>query len=473
MKFNKNNKYFQWGLATFLIIIASFCLYYLMFHGYKLKESIHGLIGILMPVLFGIIIAYILTPVLNFIEYHILIPFLNKLNWKDSSRRKNFIRGMGILTSVFLLIFIVYTLISMLLSQIVPSLLNLVKNFDHYVNNFVNWLNKMLAEYPNVGDYIIKTVDNYSDELEKWMNDLLFNKTSNLIKTISVSTINILKVLWNVIIGFIISIYLLASKEKFAAQAKKITYALFSQNTANIIINNFRFTNRTFTGFLSGKILDSIIIGMFCFIGTSLMKTPYAALISVIIGVTNIIPFFGPYLGAIPSIILVFIVDPSHPLNSVYFAIFIILLQQFDGNILGPKILGESTGLTGFWVIFAITFFGGLFGIFGMIIGVPIFAVIYAAIKSFINAKLLKKNMSRCTDDYMDVGAIDENGYHIYIPDYKLKKEEKDQSVYGKNFYSSFREMQEQLILYEEKNAAVENSLKASNQDTTETEEKK
>ena len=166
-----------------------------------------------------------------------------------------------------------------------------------------------------------------------------------------------------------------------------------SRSTANIVIRNFRFTHKTFIGFLGGKIVDSIIIGILCFIGTSFMHTPYAALVSVIVGVTNIIPFFGPYLGAIPSTILIFIVDPVHPLNCVYFVIFILALQQFDGNILGPKILGNSTGLSGFWVIFAITFFGGLFGVVGMIVGVPIFAVIYAAIKSLTNALLQKKKL--------------------------------------------------------------------------------
>ncbi|MCR5836653.1 MAG: AI-2E family transporter, partial [Lachnospiraceae bacterium] len=297
-----------------------------------------------------------------------------------------------------------------------------------------------------------------SEELEIWLNDLIFNKSSELIKTVSISALNGVKILWNSIIGFIISVYLLAGKERFAAQAKKILYALFSNNTANIVINNFRFTNKTFTGFLSGKIVDSILIGMFCFIGTSLMHTPYAALISVIIGVTNVIPFFGPYLGAIPSIILVFIVDPMHPLKCVYFALFVLLLQQFDGNVLGPKILGDSTGLTGFWVIFAITFFGGLFSIFGMIIGVPIFAVIYAAVKSFINVKLVKKNLSIQTEDYKDVGAIDESGYHEYIPDYRLAKNERNQSFYGSHFFSNSFDMQNQLkIFIAEKQAIQEN----------------
>ncbi|MDE5894106.1 MAG: AI-2E family transporter, partial [Acetatifactor sp.] len=208
------------------------------------------------------------------------------------------------------------------------------------------------------------------------------------------------------------SIYILGSKEKFAVQAKKLIYACYQPDSANVIINNFRFAHNTFIGFISGKILDSMIIGLLCFIGTTLMQTPYAALISVIIGVTNIIPFFGPFLGAIPSAVLILVVDPMHPLNCVYFIIFILILQQVDGNLIGPKILGDSTGLSGFWVIFAITLFGGLFDVLGMIVGVPIFAIIYAAVRSHVNSALIKKNMPIKSDIYENIECVDDAGIH-------------------------------------------------------------
>ena len=268
----------------------------------------------------------------------------------------------------------------------------------------------------------------------------MLTKTSSFIMTVSLSVISVLKVLWNFIIGFIISIYVLASKEKFTGQAKKFVYAVFHKDIANIIINDFCFTHKTFIGFISGKVLDSIIIGVLCFIGTSILNTPYAALVSVVIGVTNVIPFFGPYLGAIPSIILIFIVDPVHPLNCVYFAIFILILQQFDGNFLGPKILGNSTGLTGFWVIFAITLFGGLLGVFGMIVGVPIFAVIYAAIRSLLDAALRKKQLPTESSKYINVCLVNDEGLHEYTPDYKLKKSERERNSFGEKFVSTLDE---------------------------------
>ena len=431
MKFKLNNKYVRWGLTAFLVIAASICFYYLIFHVSNIRANLAAVGEILLPIMFGLGTAYLLTPILNFVEYKILIAICDKIGIKESARRNKVLRGIGILITAFLFFILIYVLIAMLLSQIVPSIQNIIVNFDTYLNNFTIWLNELLANNPEIKDYVTKNIDRYSNELETWLNNVLLTATSEVIKTVSLSVLSTLGVLWDFIIGFVISIYVLASKETFAGQAKKIVYAVFKQDTANVVINNFRFTHKTFIGFVGGKILDSIIIGILCFIGTTLMKTPYAALVSVIIGVTNIIPFFGPFLGAIPSSILIFVVDLAHPLNCVYFIIFILALQQFDGNILGPKILGNSTGITGFWVIFSITLFGGLFGVLGMIIGVPLFAVLYAMIKSFVNASLRKKKMPEGTNSYIKLGAVDTNGFHEY--------DETDgyQACTGKRFYSS------------------------------------
>lgn len=422
MKINLRNKYIKWGTTAFLVIAASICFYYLMFHGANIKLGIVTATQVVLPVVLGFITAYLLTPVLNIVEYRLLIPFCNRCKIKETKKRNSLIRGCGIIITLFLFIAVIYILISMLLSEIVPSIANIASNFDVYIDNITNWVNKTLEDNPELGSYAIKAIDKYSGELEVWLNDVVFTQSSELIKKVSLSIINVLSILWDFVIGVIIAIYVMASKEKFTGQAKKITYAVFERDTANAVIRNFRFTHRTFIGFIGGKIVDSIIIGLLCFIGTTLMNTPYTVLVSVIIGVTNVIPFFGPFLGAIPCSILIFVVDPTHPLNTVYFAIFILLLQQFDGNILGPKILGDSTGITGFWVIFSITLFGGLFGVLGMIIGVPIFAVIYAAIKSLVNSALQKKELPDTTELYVDLDKVDEDGLHPYVPEYKKPK---------------------------------------------------
>ncbi len=411
MKEKFNNKYFRWGLTAFLVIAAVITFYFLTFHSSNITDKLSGIVKILMPVVFGLVTAYLLTPVLNFTESRLLIPLFDKCKMKNTVRRKKAIRGIGILITAFLFVALIYALVSMLVSQIVPSVEGIIVNFDSYVNNVISWINQTLEDNPEFGEYVTKTIDKFSEQLEEWLNHIIPG-TATLIRTVSVSFMNVLDVLWDFVIGFIISIYVLASKEHFAGQAKKVVYAVFERNTANVIIRNFRFTHRTFIGFMSGKIIDSIIIGILCFIGTTLMETPYAMLISLIIGVTNIIPFFGPFLGAIPSVILIFVVDPMNPLNCVYFALFALALQQFDGNILGPKILGSSTGLAGFWVIFSITLFGGLFGIPGMIVGVPIFAIIYAAVRSMLHTLLENKNLPKETVVYEDVDYIDDTGLH-------------------------------------------------------------
>ena len=305
-----------------------------------------------------------------------------------------------------------YALISMMISQIVPSIQNIIDNYDIYVQNLTEWVNKFVNDENPLKTNVLSLLDTYSANIEQFLNDNILSKTSEIVKTLSLSLLSIFKVCWNFVIGFIISFYLMSNKEHFAVQGKKLLYSIFDKDSANVILNNFRFTHNTFIGFIGGKIVDSIIIGLICFIGTTILRTPYAALVSVIIGVTNIVPLFGPFLGAVPSAILVLIVDPLHPLNCLYFIIFVIVLQQIDGNIIGPKILGNSTGLSSFWVIFAITFFGGMWGIFGMIVGVPLFAVIYAAIRSIINGGLIKKSLPIDSEIYNDIECIDEAGIH-------------------------------------------------------------
>lgn len=466
MKFWMNNKYFRWGITALLVIIGSILFYYLLFHGMQIELAFNAGINVLMPLIFGMSMAYLMTPVLNFTEYRIFIPLLNKCKIKDSKKRRHFIRAISIIVTIFLFFAIIYSIIAMLVSQIVPSISNIVANLDVYLNNFIKWLDNLLSnDYPDLGKNLTKIVNNYSEDFQSFLNENVLSKTSEFIKTISLSVINVFKLIWNVLLGLMISVYMLASKEKFSGQAKKLTYALFKTDTANIIINNFRFTHRTFIGFLSGKTLDSIIIGFLCFVGTSLLQTPYAILVSVVVGVTNVIPVFGPYLGAIPSIILIFVVDPMHPLNCVYFALFILILQQFDGNVLGPKILGDSTGLAGFWVIFSITLFGGIYGVMGMVVGVPVFAVIYAAIRSFINTLLRKKNIPCDSKSYINIAAIKDNEIYEYIPEYKMKKEKRPHKYFGKEFL--FAMEQDKITDYTSNfdSKSQENNSKNTNQD--------
>ena len=254
-------------------------------------------------------------------------------------------------------------------------------------------------------------MDKYAPEISAFLQENVLGKVEVLVKSVSLNVLGVVKVVWNLIIGFIISIYVLASKETFAGQSKKIVYAIFHKKNANNIVEAGRFINKTFMGFISGKIIDSAIIGCLCFIGTTIIGTPHALLVSVIVGVTNIIPFFGPFLGAIPCILLILIIEP---IQALYFVLFILFLQQLDGNVIGPKILGDSTGLSGFWVIFAITLFGGLYGVGGMIIGVPFCAIVYAGVRMLVHNRLEKKALNPETENYVTLEKVNEDGTFIH-----------------------------------------------------------
>ena len=420
MKFKFDKKYLYWGITAFLVIAASILFYYIVFHRSNLSNGLGTMIGIAMPIIDGFVLAYLMTPVLNKIERSIIKPLYHMAKVPETAKSKRRMRSLSILVTVVLILVVLYEFFGLIIPQVIRSIQSIIFQFPIYINNLSNWAMGLLKNNPDLEQVVDSLIDQYSSKILDYVNSNLLPNINNLIKTLSSSVIGIFKALWNFIIGFIISIYVLGSKEKFAGQAKKIAYALFDHKTGNEIISGFRFVHSTFIGFIGGKIVDSIIIGIICFICTTIIGTPYAILVSVIVGVTNVIPFFGPWIGGVPSALLVLMVDP---VQALYFIILILVIQQFDGNILGPKILGDSTGLSGFWVIFSITIFGGLFGVLGMVVGVPIFAVFYAAVKASVNRALAKKNLPTILQPYLTVGQIDEEmNFTEYVPPVKKKK---------------------------------------------------
>lgn len=403
MKYRWDKKYLYWGITAFLTICASILFYYFLFHGTNIKTAFSGLVNVLMPFLDGLILAYLLTPVMNTFEKKLFYPIYSRFEIPIGAKEKKRIRTFSIILTMLLFICALYGFFSMVIPQIIKSIQSIVLQFPVYINNLELWIEQTLANNTKVETFVTDWIAKYSGEVEDWLNQKVMPQVNVVIKEISLSVIGVAKFLWNFILGFIISIYVLGSKELFAGQSKKIVYAMLNEENANNFIQDVRFVDRTFGGFIIGKIIDSIIIGILCFLGMGLFQFPYPALISVIIGITNVIPFFGPYLGAIPSAILILMVNPA---QTIYFLIFILVLQQLDGNVIGPKILGNSTGLSSFWVIFSITIFGGFFGILGMAVGVPTFAVIYAALKRYINKLLTRKKLPTNTKEYLFVEGI-------------------------------------------------------------------
>lgn len=403
MKKSFQSSYFKWGFTAFLVIFFSICFFFSIFKMSGLSSALKNFMGILSPFIYGSVAAYFVLPIYNALVKN-LTPKTKKF-FNSEQKSSSFTKMFCSIVSVFFLISLVAALLSIILPQLANSISSLSASMPDYLKSLSNWLNVFLSDNKFAQENLMQIYSNFSEWILTFMQNDMLPKLigimgGGLVGTL-LGTLNMVK---NVVVGIIIAIYVLYSKDTFAAQCKKMIYSIFSIERANLIIKNTRFVHKVFGGFIIGKLLDSIIIGIITFFAMTVLKMPYIVLISVIIGVTNFIPFFGPFIGAIPCSLLIFIIDP---IKCLYFIIFIIVLQQIDGNILGPKILGDSTGLTSFWVMFAILIAGGLFGFIGMLIGVPVFAVLYSMISSMINLSLSDKNLSTTTADYTFIDQID------------------------------------------------------------------
>lgn len=423
MKFHFEKKYVYWGVTAFLVIAASLIFYYFLFHMNNVRAGFRTFTKTCMPIIDGLVLAYLMTPLVKHMERDFFIPLCKRLNLNtESAKTKKRMRLLSALITVIFVFVLLYLLCASIIPQLIVSIQNIALQLPVYATNLQDWIQKLFENNDDLAGIVTSLINQYSNELEDYLNSKLVPQLNVILtrfsSSIFSSMLGLLVTAWNLLIGLIISVYLLVSKESFAGQSKKIIYAIWEEETANKLISNIRFVNATFGGFINGKLVDSLIIGLICFIGMTLLQLPYPLLISVIVGITNIIPFFGPYLGAIPSIVLILMVNPK---QALYFAIFVLILQQFDGNFLGPKILGNKTGLSSFWVIFSITLFGGYWGILGMAIGVPVFAVIYAGIKALVNQQLVKRGFSTNTKDYMFLSEIKDNHF-IELPPPKQKE---------------------------------------------------
>ncbi len=394
--------YLAIGLTAFLVIVGSLLFFFLIdrYHGFTAIVS--KMIGILQPITIGLVIAYLMTPIVNFEERH-LLPLAQK-KMKDPEKAKKLVRVISVLGALIFFVLIIAVLLLMVIPELYKSINGMIGTLPKQVNDFMDWLNEYVSSDSDISSYLEVGLTKSTEFFENWAKTDFLPQTKNIMVGVTTGVINAVKVLFNVLVGIIISIYVLMSKEEFVGQSKKLMYALLPGKSANAVIHTVHKSNEIFGGFISGKLLDSLIIGILCFICLYFMNMPYAVLVSVIVGVTNVIPFFGPYLGAIPSAILIML---ASPIQGVYFIIFIVILQQFDGNILGPAILGESTGLSSFWVVFSILVGGGIFGILGMIIGVPAFAVIFYVFRRTVNHILRKKELPLSSEEYISVEKLD------------------------------------------------------------------
>ena len=381
----KQKTYLHWGLTLTAAACAILVFYDTFFQNGVLLVFMERLFKILTPVLYGLAMAYLLTPIVDAFDR----VFRDRLGIK----RAGLVRCLSILVTWVIALGLVYLLFSILVPELAASISLLFSNFESYYRTIYSWATQLVEDNPYVSERLLTLVRNYYNELVNWVTNTLIPGAQVAIVAVTGGVVSVLVFAKDLLVGVVVSVYFLARKETFSKHSRKLLYSAVSVPHYERTLRAAREADRIFSGFVRGKLLDSLIIGVLCFLVCSILKFPYTPIISVFVGVTNVIPIFGPFLGAIPSAFLILLVDPR---QCLYFVIFIIALQQFDGNILGPKILGETVGISSFWIIVAILVGGGFGGVLGMFLGVPVFACLYSAVQSVSQASLRKKGV---TDD--------------------------------------------------------------------------
>ncbi|MBR5125560.1 MAG: AI-2E family transporter [Oscillospiraceae bacterium] len=385
----RKRRYLNISLAVFTSIALSLVLFFVLYRLQNVGAAVKRVSDILAPFVYGGVVAYLLRPLCNTYESF----FTDVLPIRVKKMANALAVGLSLITGIL----VVYALIIMIAPQLYESVRSLWNSLPAKINQFIAWATEIFGEDEELLQLFNISSQKLYQELELWIQTTVMPKVTNLVSELGSSVLRVLNFFYDLLIGLIVAVYLLGSRKKFARQSVLLVRSALKPQWADMFLEEVKFIDRMFGGFIDGKIVDSAIIGVLCYIGCLIFRFPNALLIAAFVGITNVIPFFGPFIGAIPSIFLILIEDP---MKAVWFGLFILALQQLDGNIIGPAILGDRTGLSSFWVLFTIILFGGLFGIVGMIIAVPLFAVIYDTIKKLVRRGLFRKDQIELWEQY-------------------------------------------------------------------------
>lgn len=389
----KKKRYVYLMLAGFGAISLSILLFFALYRLQGIGQLLETIAQILSPFIYGGVVAYLLRPMCNAYEsfLHGVLP----------AKLKRLSPAAAVVGSLITLLLIVYALGAMIFPQVYDSVVSLGKTIPSRFESFIVWAENTFgdSEYMDtLFNFFNTSYDKLYLETKAWIQNELVPQISILVSSVSSSVFAVLRSLYNLIIGLIVAVYVLSSRKRFARQGTLIIRSAFNEKWANTLLGEISLMDRMFGGFIDAKILDSLIIGVLCYLGCWILRIPNTLLISVFVGVTNIIPFFGPLIGAVPSTLLILI---ENPIKAVWFVIFVVILQQMDGNVIGPRIMGNRIGISGFWVMFAIIFFGGTWGLPGMVVGVPLFAVIYDLVRKLVKTGLRKKGKQELWEQYV------------------------------------------------------------------------
>lgn len=425
--------YVKMGTTVFLTFVACILVFFLIFRYQGLAAGWGQFLKSGESIIMGLVLAYLLNPVMKFFEgkcYRLL-----KGRMKSEEKLKKTSRGVGVICAILFLLVVIGLLIAAIVPAVISSVMSLVDTLPGNIQTFLKWVQNTHLGNEEITDYFSDMITSTTNDLADWATKKLLPEAQTYITHITSGVYSVVKSLLNFVIGIIVAIYVMSIQETLIGQSKKILYAVFKPKRCNIIIEVVREAHRIFGGFITGKILDSAIIGCICYIGCVILRMPDAILVAVVVGITNIIPFFGPIIGAVPCIFLVVVQSPIHAL---YLLIFIVILQQVDGNIIGPKILGDSTGLSSFWVMFAILIGGGNFGFLGMLLGVPVMGVIYYIVRRLVNYGVRKRNLSEKTEDYITMHSVNVETNEMVYENLK-KMTDKEETVNKKKTSSTIQ----------------------------------
>lgn len=423
----QTKKYAHIGVIAFFVIAAAVLLVFIFLRFDEFSDFLSGIFSAMSPVIVGIVMAYLLNPFMCFFENglsRVICKHARKI-----TRAKKVCRVLALIITMVILVagfsFVLYLLVPELTDTVMGTDTEegLIDILPAQSENLKEWFNGVLNGDSKFSYWAKDAFEKGTTYIEDFINDKVFNYTSDIVAYVASGVWSVFGIVYDIIIGIVFSVYILLAKDTFGAHAKKIVYSLFKRRRANVIVRVARQCHYKFTGAITGKIVDSIIIGVLCFIGMFVLDLPYRVLISVIVAVTNVIPFFGPYIGGIPSAFLILCFDP---LKALYFVIFIIILQQFDCNLLTPHIVGDSIGLSPFWVLFACVVFGAMFGLPGMLLGVPGMACIYMIIKEIVEYRLKRKGLHPETGYYYNLDSVDEHEMVVIDPNEEPVKVLKD-----------------------------------------------
>ncbi len=446
---NKKKRILNVSLAVIGIIIVGLLFNKILEEWAGFRSVIDKISGAFAPIIVGAVIAFLMNPVLIFFDRLFHTLFQDR-TITDKKKLFKVSRTLSVILTTIIFLGIITGIVWLVVPQLYDSLKQLVGNMDSYFDNMQNLVENINEKFKKLNipeDDIRNYMNTAYDKMQEFLNNRIMPNMDKIVVNIGSGVFSGLKFLYNFLIGIVASIYVMANKEYLESRGKKIVYAMFSVKRANAVLDGLSEMYRVFGQFINGKILDSLIIGLIMFIVSTIIKFPYAILISVIVGVTNVIPFFGPIIGAVPCFFIVLIADPF---MSLILLVVILILQQFDGNILGPKIIGDTTGLSSFWVLTAVIVGGGLFGFFGMLLGVPVFACCYMYINRTCTAKLKEKNLAFKTSEYDRIKRIDEEtGEPIYITaeeeDIRFKKKTAKQKQAEKEAKKKLKQKQHML----------------------------